>query len=279
MELLSRSPLTRSQLMHLPWAGGLVGAINSLGFWKYLSPSGVVLLAACLGGLMLVLAAWLAYRSEFATRYGLVAPVLMWLLFGPMTTSIAVLMLSMGGDLAWRGWTVVSVGGSLLLTFMVTAVQQWRRLQREGLDGPWIREHVDAVSGRLRADALRPGRGNEASWHPILVAALAANIPLLYHTWGISDLQVMPVLLLVMFLTSVWVCVKQIGPAAGKALFLRDWERREGRTLVHENWDDLQTLRRSFWLSRWLMVKEPPPPAAAAPRLTRTQRRRGGRQA
>ena len=113
--------------MHLPWAGGLVGVINSLGFWKYLSPSSVVLLAACLGGLMLVLAAWLAYRSEFATRYGLVAPVLMWLLFGPMTTSIAVLMLSMGGDLAWRGWTVVSVGGSLLLTFMVAAVQQWRR--------------------------------------------------------------------------------------------------------------------------------------------------------
>ena len=274
MQLSSRSPLTRSQLMHLPWSGGLVGVVNCFCFWKYLSPSGVVLPAACLGGLMLLLAAWLAYRSEFATRYGLVAPVLMWLLFGPMTTGIAVLMLSMGGDLEWRGWAVVSVGGGLLLVFIGSVVQQWRRLQREGLDGPWIREHVDAVSGRLRADALRPGSGNEASWHPIWVAALAANIPLLYRTWGISDQQVMRVLLLVMFLTSVWICVKQIGPAAGKALFLRDWERRAGRTLVHEGWDDLQALRRRFWLSRWLTVQGDGNPPAPLPSRTKPPRRR-----
>jgi hypothetical protein len=73
----------------------------------------------------------------------------------------------------------------------------------------------------------------------------------------------MPVLLLVMVLTSVWVCVRQIGPAAGNALFLRDWERREGRTLVHEGWDDLQALRRSYWLSRWLMVQGGGPPVPA----------------
>ncbi len=264
MELSSRAPLTRAQLMHAPWSSGLVGVINSCCFWKYLSPGGVALLAMCLGGLMMVLGAWVAYRSEFAARVGLVGPVLMWLLFGPMTTGIAVLTLSMAGALEWRGWAVVSVGGSLLLVFVGAGVHQWRRLQQEGLDGPWIRGHVDPVSGRLRADALRPGSGNQTSWHPAWVAALAANSPLIYHSWGVSDQQVMPVLLLVMVLTTVWVCVRHIGPTAGKALFLRDWERRAGRTLVHEGWEDLQALRRSYWLSRWLMVKEPPPPAAVA---------------
>lgn len=279
MMLLSRAPLTRSQVIHAPWSSGLTGVMSSCFFWKYLSPGGVALLALCLGGLMMVLGAWLAYRSEFATRYGLVGPVLMLLLVVPMTTGIAVLTLSMASALEWRGWAVVSMGGSLLLVFVGAAVHQLHLLQQEGLDGPWIREHVDPVSGRLRADALRPGSGSQTSWHPAGVAALGCNLPLIYHAWGVSDQQVMPVLLLVMVLTSVWVCVRHIGPTAGKALFLLGWERRAGKTLVHEGWEDLQALRRSFWLSRWLMAKEPSPLAAVSPRLTRTQRRRGGRSA
>jgi hypothetical protein len=82
----------------------------------------------------------------------------------------------------------------------------------------------------------------------------------------------------VLLLTGMWIFAEYSGPAFGKALFLLRWERRTGRTLVHEHWEDLQAMRRSFWLSRWLMVKEPVPPATVAPRLTRTQRRRAGRQ-
>ena len=275
--LLSRAPLTRSQLIFVPWCGGLSGVISSCFYLKYLSNDTVVLLALCLGSLMLVLAGWIAYRSDFATRHGLVAPLLMLLLLVPLTAGHAVLMLNMAGALAWRGWAVLSVGGSLLLVFAGAGVRQWRQLQRQGLDGPWVREHVDPVSGRLRATALLRGSGGQTQWSPWLIGAVACNIPLLYHSWGVSDLQAMPVVVLVLLGTGVWICAGHSGPAAGKAVFLLGWERRAGQTLVHEGWDDLQALRRSYWLSRWLMVKEPPP--AAAPRLTRTQRRRGGRQA
>jgi hypothetical protein len=248
-------------------------------YWKYLSPGSLVLLALYLGSLMLVLSGWIAYRSEFATRYGLVAPLLGLVLLVPMAAGGAVLTLNMTGALAWRGWAAVSVGGSLLFVFAGTVAYQWRRLQQQGLDGPWVREHVDPVSGRLRADALMPGHGNQTQWSPWWIGAVACNIPLVYHSWGVSDTQAMPIILLVLALTAAWICTGYIGPAAGKALFLLGWERRAGRTLVQEGWDDMQALRRSFWLSRWLMVKEPPPPAAAAPRLTRTQRQRDGRQA
>ncbi len=272
-------PLTRPQLIHAPWSGGLTGVICGCLFFKYLSNDGVVLLALCLSGLLLVSAGWVAYRSDFATRHGLVAPLLMLLLLlVPLTAGCAVLTLSMAGALTWRGWAVVSVGGSLLLVFVGAMVHQWRALQEQGLDGPWVGEHVDPVSGRLRADALMSSNGNQKPWHPVWVAALACNIPLLYHSWGVSDTQAMPVILLVLLLTDIWLCARHLGPAVGKALFLLAWERRAGRTLVHESWEDLQALRRSFWLSRWLMVKEAPlQPAAAAPRPTRTQRRRGGR--
>jgi len=273
-------PLTRSQLIHAPWSGGVAGMMISGLYWKFLSPGGILLMALCLGSLMLVSAGWIVYRSEFATRHGLVSPLLMLLLLVSLTAGGAVLTLNMAGALAWRGWAVVSVGGSLLLVFVGAMVHQWRRLQRQGLDGPWVGDHVDPVSGRLRADALMSRSSDQKAWHPAWVAALACNIPLLYHSWGVSDTQAMPIILLVLLLTDIWLCAIHLGPAAGKALVLLAWERQAGRTLVHENWEDLQALRYSYWLSRWLMVKEPPPPpAAAAPRLTRTQRRRGGRQA
>ena len=273
-------PLTRAQLIYAPWSGGGMGIINSFLFWKYLSPGGVALLALCQSSLLLGLAGWIAYRSGFATRHGLVAPMAMLLMLVPMAAGSAVLTLNMAGALAWRGGAVVSVGGSLLLVFAGAVVRQWRLLQRQGLDGPWVREHVDPVSGRLRFAALMPGSSDRTQWSPVWVAALAANIPLIYRSWGVSDLQVMPIVMVVMLLTGMWIFAGYSGPTFGKALFLLRWERRAGRTLVHENWEDLQALRRSYWLSRWLMVKEPPPPTAtAAPRPTRTQRRRGGRQA
>ena len=259
-------PLTRSQLIHAPWSGGVAGMMISGLYWKFLSPGGILLLALCLSSLMLVSAGWVVYRSGFATRHGLVAPLLMLLLLVLLTAGGAVLMLNMAGALTWRGWAVVSAGGSLLLVFVGAMVHQWRSLQQQGLDGPWVGEHVDPVSSRLRADALMSSNGGQKPWHPVWVAALACNIPLLYHSWGVSDTQAMPVILLVLLLTAIWLCARHLGPAAGKALFLLAWERRAGRTLVHENWEDLQALRRSFWLSRWLMVKEPLPPAAAAPR-------------
>jgi len=275
----SCSPLTRSQLIFLPLCGCLTGVMNSFLLWKYLSPGGVALLALCLSSVMLGLAGWVAYRSDFATRHGLMGPLLMLLLLVPMAAGGAVLTLNMAGALAWRGWAALLVGGSLLLVFAGAVVRQWRLLQQQGLDGPWVHEHVDPVSGRLRADALMPGSAGRTQWSPVWVAALAANIPLIYHSWGVSDLQAMPIVMVVMLLTGMWICAGYSGPTFGKALFLLRWERHAGRTLVHEHWEDLQVLRRSFWLSRWLMVKEPLPPATTAPRLTRTQRRRGGRQA
>ena len=253
--LLSRAPLTRSQVIFVPWCGGLMGVISSCFYLRYLSNDTVVLMALCLGSLMLILAGWVAYRSDFATRHGLVAPLLMLLLLVPLTAGMAVLTLNMAGALIWRGWAVVSVGGSLLLVFAGAVIRQWRLLQPQGLDGPWVREHVDPVSGRLRADALMPGSGGRTQWSPVWVAALAANIPLIYHSWGVSDLQAMPIVMVGMLLTGMWICAGYSGPTFGKALFLLRWERHAGRRLVHEGWEDLQALRRSFWLSRWLMLQ------------------------
>jgi hypothetical protein len=56
-------------------------------------------------------------------------------------------------------------------------------------------------------------------------------------------------------LSSVWVCARNVGPMAARGWFVLQLERHHGRRVVHEQLEELQVLRRGFWLSRWLMEK------------------------
>ncbi len=249
-----KSPLTRAQLITLPLSGGFFAAISTLGFLKYLSGEALLILMTALISAQIVIAAWVVYRSDYATRHGMVAPAFGLLCAVPLVASLAVVALSMAGIPELSELAIISVSGSMLLTVASTLWSQLRRLVREGPDGPWAREHVDTDAGRIRADTLVRAPGDAASRKPWLAVAIGVNLPLIYQSWGITDNQVMPVILVAMIAGSVWFCATVIGPMAGKAMYLRRLERASGRRLFHEGYDDLQALRRGFWLSRLLMV-------------------------
>jgi hypothetical protein len=257
-----KSPLTRAQLITLPLYGGFFAAMSTLGFSKYLGHEGLLILMTALISAQIVLAVWMVYRSDYATRHGMVAPAFGLLCAVPLVAGLAVVALSMAGIPELSELAIISVSGSMLLTVAWTLWSQLRHLVREGPDGPWVREHVDADACRIRADTLIRAPGDAASRKPWLAVAIGVNLPLIYQSWGITDNQVMPVILVAMVAGSVWFCATVIGPMAGKAMYLRRLERASGRRLFHEGYDDLQALRRGFWLSRLLMVDAAGGPAS-----------------
>jgi|JI10StandDraft_1071094.scaffolds.fasta_scaffold71036_3 hypothetical protein len=251
--LSSAAPLTRSQLIGLPFWAALLGAMSAGFFFRLLGPTLAAALALLLASTMGTLAAWIAYRSDFAARHGLVGTALMSLLLASLLAGSAVLTVSMLGAPSLASWAVGSCIATTLLSLAGGAWRRWTVLRGEGFDGPWVQAHVDNAAGRLRAGALTAvardaGRG--AFW---AVAALAVNVPLFYRSLSISDAQAMPWVLLLLAGTTIWIGLRWIGPMGATSLFLLQLEAASGRRLRHEQDEALQALRRSFVISRWCM--------------------------
>jgi hypothetical protein len=250
----------------MPLWAGLLGAGMAGFFIKWLGRDATLLLAVLLGTAMAGVAGWIAYRSDFAGRQGIAGAALMLLLLVPLVSGAAVMTVSLAGLPQLSLLAVGTCSLSLAIAFVAGLRRQWLTLQREGFDGAWARTNVDPAAARLRASALR-GTGADAvpgsPWSPWLAAALAANGPLLYRTWGASDAQAMPFVLAALALISVWVCARNVGPMAARGWFVLQLERHHGRRIVHEHHEELQALRCGFWLSRWLMEKKDKTPIDA----------------
>jgi hypothetical protein len=55
-----------------------------------------------------------------------------------------------------------------------------------------------------------------------------------------------------------WLMSKLFGPGLGVALCLRAIEREAGQCWVHRDLEQLQALRRAWWVTRWLAPADPP---------------------
>ena len=264
----------------MPLWGGLLGAGMAGFFFKWLGSDATLVLAVTLGTAMACLSGWIVYRSDFGGRHGIAGAALLLLLLVPLVSGAAVMTLSLAGAPQLSSLAVGTTLLSLTLAFVAGLRRQWSTLQREGFDGAWARTNVDPDAARLRASALLGSHPDAASPSPWLVAALAANGPLLYRSWGVSDARAMPFVLAVLALTAVWVCVRNLGPMAARGCFVLQLERRLGRRILHEHHEELQAMRRSFWLSRLLMQREDraEPPEQAPSNGQPTQRRRPPRR-
>ena len=258
----NRSPLTRTQLMMLPLCGVGGGLMGSGCFFKALSHEAFLVLLLALSVTLTGLATWIVYRSDYATRHGMVASVFTLLFVLPFVAGFAVVATAVVGVPEMAGLATAGVSIPMLFTAAWALRRQLLCLVREGPDGSWVRQHVDADAGRIRADTLLHGAGDAPSRKPWLAIAFGVNLPLIYQSWGITDRQVLPWLLVALVAGGLWLCAAVIGPMAGKALYLRRLERAAGRRFFHEGYDDLQALRRGFWLSRLLMVDADGGPAS-----------------
>lgn len=251
------APLTRGQLIGMPFGAALVGGATAGFFSKMLSPTSTLALAAVLSITLGGLTGWVAYRSDFAARHGLVGSALMLCLLGALLAGSAVMTVSMAGAPQLASLGIVSAALTLGSTFVVAAVRQYRQLDREGPQGPWPRANLNLAAGTLRDGALVAATSGGSTLAPGLVLALGVNIPLMYRGFGVADAQAMPWVLALLALASAWACTSFIGPMAGKAWYLLQIEKQTGRRFEHEHYGALQALRRGLWLSRWLMSNGP----------------------
>jgi hypothetical protein len=250
------SPLRRGQLLSLPLSALATGPLLGLFYVRLLGWPTVLALGAAMSVVMVSLAGWIACRSDFGGRQGIAGAALMLLFLVPLMSGATVMTLSLAGlpQLSWLAVGTCSL--SLAMAFVAGFRRQWLPLRNEGFDGAWACTNVDPEAGRLRASALLDNTPGAVPTSPWLIAALAANGPLLYRAWGATDAQAMPFVLAVLVLTSVWIFVRKVGPTAARGWFVLQLERHHGKRILHEHHEELQALRRSFWLSRWLMQQQ-----------------------
>jgi hypothetical protein len=76
-------PLRRQQLWGMPLCAALLGPLVSFGLVKWLGWPSTLAWGGLISFCALGLASWIAYRSDFAARYGLLAAGLFLLAFMP----------------------------------------------------------------------------------------------------------------------------------------------------------------------------------------------------
>lgn len=249
--------LQRGQLLAGPASGLAMGLLTSLFYTRALGWPLALSAGALLGALLAGVFGWMAYRSDFAARHlfvGLTMYPLMMGLFAGGTNLLLVHLAGLSDEsgsasaLAWLLGMAVAIVPLVGSAWAVRA-----RLNAEGDDGPWVRQHLDRRAGLLKPGALVAPPGHRPSMTAWQVGALAANVPLLWRLQGGSDTGLMTTAMVLLVVGLVWAGVAQAGPALGKAWFLLELERRSGQRLRNPDWDEIQATRRSHWLARWFM--------------------------
>jgi hypothetical protein len=245
--------LQRGQLLSGPVSVFVLGLLTSILYARALGWVMAMKAGLVLGIVMGVLAAWMVYRSDYAARHLAVGVPLYLVMMGLFSGGGNLALMQVAGIGEWAGvaWLV---GVSLATVPALAVASRVRaRLTAEGLEGPWVRQHLDLRSGLLGSEALLASENLRPSMTGWQVGALAANVPLLWRLQGGNDSALLSLALLLLTGALVWAGVSHAGPALGKAWFLLDIEHRTGQRLRHPQWDQIQALRRSHWLARWFM--------------------------
>lgn len=281
-------PTTRGQLMSGPLAGLGVGAVLALYLWPWAGARAAVLAGTVVGVVLGATKAYTLYRSDYGSRHGAITVGMVLLILVSLAGGVAAAATTMTGRPELGGWAMATAAVTILGCTGWAAGREWLRLRAQGADGEWARGHVDLRAGTVRdatgggmgAPPSRPwGSGASASGWIWVVGALMLNLPLLWRSGGIDDLEVMPWLVATIIVSVSWFGVTWIGPLAARTRFVMLLERQAGRRFVHADLAQLQALRRSWFLSRWLMKEEPPagrqetPAPQRAPALRRRRRR------
>lgn len=245
--------LQPGQLLAGPASALLMGWLTSLFYTQALGWPLALSVGAVLALLMGSLAAWMAWRSDFAARHLVVGLALYLLLMGPFAGGANLLLVHLAGRPELSGWAWLMGVAVAVVPVVGPAWLVRQRLNAAGDEGPWVRENVDRRRGLIGPGALGASPGLRPPTSAWLVGALAVNVPLLWRMQGGKDSGLMAIAMALLVVGLVWAGVAQAGPALGKALFLLDLERRTGQRLRHPEWKQLQDLRRSHWLARWFM--------------------------
>ncbi|WP_439893257.1 hypothetical protein ACS7SF_25555 (plasmid) [Ralstonia sp. 25C] len=208
----------------------------------------------------LALGIWVKYRTEFSVKFSLNLAYY-FLFIGPIifgaTCSILASDISGAGDSAEI--FVVLYLASIISPFAfslsrsLAEIRNLRKIGRDDWKAPY-RKFVDFNSYRIQPT---PGNGDgdsdklkSAGW---VAGSLAVNIPLLFQIFTGSKNNVMLIAMPMIVGVFAYLSLKKIGPGIATLYTLRQYEKQTNRRFINADYEKIQELRRTFFLSRWLM--------------------------
>lgn len=132
-------------------------------------------------------------------------------------------------------------------------------LRKKGSPPPWkakLAEYVDYSKHRIIPNKTNSIRTDGDSWTrygPLIIMAGPANFSLFFEYFGGGRNN--GIFLVAPLLAGVfsYLNLKKFGPAFLRLLLVRSLEKEAGRPFVNADYEQIQELRRTFFLSRWLM--------------------------
>ncbi len=203
------------------------------------------------------------FRSKFNSTYGLYGFLYAFLVLQVMFTggSAALLVQILGrSDLRWLAFgssffcLVLTLFGGMhreakaLYLFDKTKPEYWKDALKQHFE--FERQIVKPSLTSQMRDIKDGGTQTSYIW---IAAGASVNIPLLFEIYGGGKNNAIYLVLIILLGTFTYINIKNLGPGLLRLIVLRRLEKSLGYRLINADLEQIQALRRSFFLSRWLM--------------------------
>lgn len=246
-------PASRRTLITGPWVAGAAGGLAGFLALPAAGPS-VSLWVGLAGGVILTFGAgYLLYRSVYGSTHGLVAGALLSAYILTLCVAASASVARMLGRDDIMPWLAAAAALTPLLALFWSARDTLHTLRREGAEGPWPRAALDLRRGRVRGGIESAAESRLLRSRRLWLGAAIVNLPWMWKAWSTGQPAMLALTALMVIVGATWFCLRNSGPAMGRAWYLRQLEHEREQHFVHEHLEQLQEMRRSYWLSRLLM--------------------------
>lgn len=248
-----RPPEELSSLRHLPLVLGATGTFIVPAMWAFvLDKTSLAVMSLVIGVVFLASGLYIKYRARYSPREALWAAVLALLFFGS-------LLVVSTTALAWRvkrpdlqplalGLAAFMWFGSMGIGFVAERCRLRVIDAGTGLPAPLV-PLLDLKRHRvLPLPSPPPPRAATVA----AFTAVVLNLPLLLQVSGWEANDIVWLAMPALAATVTMLLASGFGPALARAIALLAIERRVGRPLVSSRLEEIQAMRKRFWLSRWL---------------------------
>jgi hypothetical protein len=224
--------------------------------------------ATCVG---LCIGIYLKYRANFDVAMSFFLFTYFFLIMEFLFSgSVAVTAPWIGGrpDLRWFALftnTFCMIASLLMGMYREATLLDWRGKNTSELWMLKMKKYVNYSKHQIIPIALIPPSATEKKlrhYAPLIAAVGSANIPLLFQFYGGGRFNAIFFAVPILTGTFAYINYKYFGPALTRLLLMRKIEKSTGRKFINADLEQIQQLRRGFFMARWLMKDFAPAQAA-----------------
>ncbi len=229
-------------------------------------PGKTLLILAFLGVVIgLIQGLYITYRSYFALHHSFIMSlhftILIEILMIGSTVAFAFRLVG-SPEFRWFAFNtnLVCVILTLLIGMYLESVrlEVWRKTNRWREE---IEKYIDYA--KRQVDPALTTKPHKMDYRDIfwLAVPLTANIPLLFELYGGGKVNAVFFAAPLGIITFSYINLKTFGPGLTRLLLLRKIEKEVGYRFQNADYEEIQEMRRGFFLAKWLMKDYRPPQA------------------